>query len=704
MRKRHAEAVNYKLFGRLAPLPLRPPVQIAFPFVLFVAFCKNFWDAKVARNRTRDYKPKRLERKMRHNRSVVRWVFNSCSSSSSSSAKRSSSSVCSLPLHENQKAEGEGENEDEWSTKRHTPESLTSYDATGPDGKALMADHIIHHPLPFLRHGASILNTEASIFRRYALLAVLLAVVCAFAFQGSRGLYESTEGRYTLCAWEMVKSGNWLEPTLLGNHHWTKPPLGYWAIAGGLTLFPDAWGARLANSLAFGLTVLLVGLLAARLWNDRRTGVLAALIYGTAFFPVMTATTVNTDTLLCLWEVLAVFCFWAGMTASGRGGECRGKMLVAWAVAGPWATRLAQSLNWWMLGMWAAFGLGFFTKGPPALLPLLAIIVWNCSRPKAERGWGALFHPVGVVLFLTLGFWWFLVMVVRHPELLDYFLKKEVAARITSNEFGRNPQWYAPLKLYVPLLLFGGGLWTVYFWRPLVCASGWAKTGNWTALWRASGPKLFLLLWLLLPLAVFCLSKSRLPTYVLPLFVPVALAVARLARKADWNDAVPRRRILVLALTSAALLVAAKGVAGSTPEIARFLNRHDHQIVGIPVPLQLEDDIKRNMGDLYRVCQPFDHGGGTRFLLVNETELLGFDFYAQAPVIRVTLGDAPAAPSRLVSLDRLLSSGNSGKCLVVICKTNMLPDLQETLKRRGLGLHSCQVWCDRTVAQLVPLP
>jgi 4-amino-4-deoxy-L-arabinose transferase len=41
-------------------------------------------------------------------------------------------------------------------------------------------------------------NTENAILRRYAWLALLLAVLCAFAFQGSRGIYESTEGRYAL--------------------------------------------------------------------------------------------------------------------------------------------------------------------------------------------------------------------------------------------------------------------------------------------------------------------------------------------------------------------------------------------------------------------------------------------------------------------------------------------------------------------------
>ena len=48
------------------------------------------------------------------------------------------------------------------------------------------------------------------------LFVVLLALVASIAFQGSRGLYETTEGRYAEVAREMLRSGNYLEPTLLG--------------------------------------------------------------------------------------------------------------------------------------------------------------------------------------------------------------------------------------------------------------------------------------------------------------------------------------------------------------------------------------------------------------------------------------------------------------------------------------------------------
>ncbi|HEY9143492.1 MAG TPA: glycosyltransferase, partial [Arenimonas sp.] len=44
---------------------------------------------------------------------------------------------------------------------------------------------------------------------------------------------------------------------------------------------------------------------------------------------------------------------------------------------------------------------------------------------------------------------------------------------------------------------------------------------------RQDAPLLALWLWVLLPLLVFCVARSRLPLYVLPLFLPIAVLVAR---------------------------------------------------------------------------------------------------------------------------------------------------------------------------------
>jgi len=54
---------------------------------------------------------------------------------------------------------------------------------------------------------------------------------------------------------------------------------------------------------------------------------------------------------------------------------------------------------------------------------------------------------------------------------------------------------------------------------------------------------LLLAAWLLLPLLVFCVSRSRLPLYVLPLFVPLAVLAAR--QRTDEGRPLPRAPWLV---------------------------------------------------------------------------------------------------------------------------------------------------------------
>jgi 4-amino-4-deoxy-L-arabinose transferase len=73
---------------------------------------------------------------------------------------------------------------------------------------------------------------------------------------------------------------------------------------------------------------------------------------------------------------------------------------------------------------------------------------------------------------------------------------------------------------------------------------------------------LLLLYWLLLPLAVFFLARSRLQLYVLPLFVPLALMSARALAASTW---LARGRLLKVAGATAAVLLALKGAAAYVP-------------------------------------------------------------------------------------------------------------------------------------------
>lgn len=360
-------------------------------------------------------------------------------------------------------------------------------------------------------------------------LWVLALLILAFAFQGSRGVYEPDEGRYSGAALGMLRNHDWVHPAF--DHEMTnysKPPMTYWSLALSMKLLGrNEWALRLPNALAFLLTTLCVWQLGRRLVPDR--AVLAAVIYATFLMTTVAANVVTTDTLLTLWEVLAVTLF-VGAWLEERRGRSRGLMVA----------------------MWAVWGLAFLTKGPPGLLPLLVILVFLLARPGRRRALGRLFWLPGPLAFMAIGFSWFAVVIYQDPALLDYFLGKEVVGRLVSSEFHRNPEWYGSLKVYLPTILIGTLPWTGVLLRRIKRLPQLVRPSFWRAK-RAEPEEMFLLIWLFLPLTIFFIVRSRLGLYVLPLFAPMALLMARRVR--DWSWPPRRRERVALALWVLCLLL-----------------------------------------------------------------------------------------------------------------------------------------------------
>lgn len=308
----------------------------------------------------------------------------------------------------------------------------------------------------------------------------------ALFFQGARGLWDPDEGRYSNVALQMVDSGDYLTPRRNDETmHVTKPPVTYWAIAASVDVFGRSeWSLRLPMALAFALTVALVYSMGQTLVPGRAW--LPALVYVGSPLPFLAAGVITTDTLLTCVEAAAMMAY---VRFRFGGGSAR-----------------------WLDAMWALFGLAFMVKGPPGLLPLLAIAAWEVR----QRSLALVTRPVGLLAFAVVGLSWFAWIIHRHPDLLPYFVGDEVVGRIASTEHNRNGEWYGGFVVYLPTLLLGALPWTA--------VAAWRRVRD-----KASVPlppaSRFLWLWLGLPLLVFFLARSRLPFYLLPLFVPISLLV-----------------------------------------------------------------------------------------------------------------------------------------------------------------------------------
>jgi 4-amino-4-deoxy-L-arabinose transferase len=376
--------------------------------------------------------------------------------------------------------------------------------------------------------------------RDLALILVWAAMI-AFAFQGSRGLYESTEGRYAEAGREMLETGNWLIPQLDYHPHWAKPPVTYWAIAGGMALLgQNEWGVRLCNALAFIAIVWAVARLGTLLW-DKRTGVAASLIYAVSPYAVYAASSVQTDVLLSLAQILVVVCYFE-------------------------ATKYpeARSGRRWVVLLWLVAGVAFLIKGPPSLLTPVAIMAYHFYRRRRGLPRVQLLSLPGALCFVGVGLSWFLLVIVETPGLLSYYLHDEVAGRIFTAQAHRNPEWYGPFIIYLPVLLFGTGpiaiLWFVLGKRHAPLVRWFAFKRLFLTNDRAS----FLTLWLAIPVVVLSLAKSRLPLYLLPFFPAIALATARtLLLVCDFPKL--SRRLWSMGLAMGIVLIAAKAALPFVP-------------------------------------------------------------------------------------------------------------------------------------------
>jgi 4-amino-4-deoxy-L-arabinose transferase-like glycosyltransferase len=351
-------------------------------------------------------------------------------------------------------------------------------------------------------------------WRSQLLMLVLGTLALALLFQGNRGLWGVDEGRFSNVALQMVESGDWLTPHRHPEHiEYVRPPMMYWAIAASVSVFGlEEWALRLPGALAFFGTTLLVFFLARRLCPKRAW--LPPILYATNLVPFLAANYLSADSLLCFFETYGVYAF-----------VCM------------WQANDVQSARNWRRLMWAAFGLAFLTKGPWALLPLVALAVF--------RRYSGLKFPVsmigfdGPIAFLLVSLPWFIWMLGRG----------EASAGLDPMFVG-NQAWHAIRGSYLPLIESNGG----YFFEPLIVYGPILLSGllPWGALalvlamtqyraavtsyfsklrWRRfrqiHQESVFLTAWLLIPLLILCIVQVRLWLFVLPLLVPMTLAIGR---------------------------------------------------------------------------------------------------------------------------------------------------------------------------------
>ncbi|AWA39757.1 lipid IV(A) 4-amino-4-deoxy-L-arabinosyltransferase [Pseudomonas sp. 22105] len=323
--------------------------------------------------------------------------------------------------------------------------------------------------------------------KRWALPLLLGIFLLAYLLPlGSHGLWIPDETRYAQISQEMLLSGNWVSPHFMSLRYFEKPAAGYWMIAIGQAVFgQNLFGVRFASALSTGLSVLLCFLIARRLWNDPRKSFVCALLYMSFVIVAGQAGYANLDPQFTFWVNLSLVALWFALDSRSNGQRIAG-----WAVLG------------------LACGMGFMTKGFLAwLLPVLIALPWMLWQKRWKEL--LLYGPVAIAVAIIVSLPWVLAVHGQEPDYWRFFFWHEHIRRFAGDDAQHDAPWW----FYLPLLVAFSLPWVGML--PVALKQAWQTR-------RETGIA-FLGLWLLMPLLFFSLSNGKLPTYILPCLLPLAL-------------------------------------------------------------------------------------------------------------------------------------------------------------------------------------
>jgi 4-amino-4-deoxy-L-arabinose transferase-like glycosyltransferase len=337
-------------------------------------------------------------------------------------------------------------------------------------------------------------------------LFLLFEASILFYGNGTIGLFESSEARYAEVSREMLETGDFISPQMDYVYHFTKPPLAYWLTSLGMAIFGvNPFGVRFFVTL-FALLALLLAYKIAGEDNDG-DGFAALLILGSSPLFFIMAKVLTTDIFLTFFITLGVYFY----TLREKGKIGKPAFDILFGICG---------------------ALGILTKGQVPFLYWLLIFAGMAILQRDLKPLKALFSPLLLIIMVLFSGWWFIIVGIKHPGLLQYlFFKESVEASYSAERFHPGPLYY-----YLPILLAG----LFPFWLLTPPLKQFFSNPKFS---RHMG-------FTLLPFLLWSLFPAKLPTYLLPSVPGWALLFSNSVKEA-------KKRLLCIPLLVFAAQIAA---------------------------------------------------------------------------------------------------------------------------------------------------
>jgi 4-amino-4-deoxy-L-arabinose transferase-like glycosyltransferase len=351
---------------------------------------------------------------------------------------------------------------------------------------------------------------EASIFLAFTVFFLAYGLTPLLGGDGL-GLVGADEPRYAQIAHEMLvrfdsaptiknRLSACVTPYLYGRPWLEKPALYYWRA---MFVFQDFgvhdWAARLpSTSFAFVMVVLIY----LHMRRFRPGGHLDAALITAAS---------------------------AAIIAFSRGASTDMQMAAPLAIGLlGWYAWYETDSKFWLFDIYFFTGIATLAKGPVApFLAAVIIIAFAFLRREWSILWRSLWWP-GIVLYFAMVLPWFIAVQHQNPTFFREFFLEHNLERFATDRYQHNqPFWY-----YFVVMLLGLMPWTVVAFRALIDGIQ-TSVAEWRLRRSRAGKPLpartgdafpeFLVLWSLIPVVFFSLSRSKLPGYILPSIPPITI-------------------------------------------------------------------------------------------------------------------------------------------------------------------------------------
>lgn len=321
--------------------------------------------------------------------------------------------------------------------------------------------------------------------KKHTWIEILTIVIVAgfiMAYQlGGLPLLDPDEPVYAQTAREMLAADDFVSPRIYGDFWYDKPPMYYWLVAGAMKLVGQSEVAARLPSAFFAVCGALLVYAGGKTIINRRAGFIAGLVLSTSLEYFYLGKAAVTDATLTFFITACLLLY----------------------------------LNKKYYLAYIAAGLAVLTKGPVGLVLPAAIVLIHLVLTRSIGNLKHIKLFTGSLLMLAVSLPWYLLMYHFHGmDFVNTFLGFHNMIRFLQPEHPSGILWY----YYIPVLLLGFFPWTIFLVQSISAAIQNRRSEQGSEL-------VFIVIWASVIFGFFTMSQTKLVSYILPMFPPLALLV-----------------------------------------------------------------------------------------------------------------------------------------------------------------------------------